>query len=347
MDGGAMQKSGFKVFLAVLLSIGLILPQQITASAGTYTAEQFVWKVAAQNEVTAGEETIVYFAMDSNPGIYAGSFDITYDPSQLQYKSVNMVNANQGTLMVDNEKTKGTVSVAFVSANLLKTTGNLVAVHFIPLKKAKAHVEIGNLVLSDPDMEDLTVSGSKGADLTIKDLSKTTVTVKNVSGAVQLNWKKITGAEGYYVYRKTGKGKYVKIAKVAKNSTVTCKDKTAKAGKTYTYVVKAYNSVQTGAASTAKSICYLAPVTLSSAKNISSGIRLKWKKSTGASGYYVYRKTGGGSYKKLAKVKGGKKVTYTDKKVTGKKKYTYKIVAYNGKSLGMAKNKKTITRKKK
>lgn len=341
-----MQKMKFRFVIAVLLCVGLLMPKQALVQAKTYTVKQFSWKAAAQGQATVGVETEVYFAMDKNLGFYAGSFTVSYDTSKLRYKGVSMVNQKQGVLMVDNESTKGTVSVAFVSSDMLRTKGNMVAVHFIPLKKGAAHVEISKVILTDPDMEDLAFSGKKGADLTVKDLSKPAVTVQNDSKAVRLDWKKITGADGYYIYRKDGKGNYKRLAKIGKNTTVSYKDKTAKAGKTYTYMVKAYNSVQTGEGSKAKSICYLAPSALSGAKNVSLGIRLEWKKTTGAGGYYIYRKTGNGAYKKIATVKGAKKVTYTDKKVTNKKKYTYKVIAYNGKSAGTAKNTKSLTRKK-
>lgn len=59
-------------------------------------------------------------------------------------------------------------------------------------------------------------------------------------------------------------------------------------------------------------------------------VTIKWKKSSSATGYYVYRsESKSRGYKKIATVKGAKKVSYTDKKSLKKgKTYYYKIVAY-------------------
>ena len=67
--------------------------------------------------------------------------------------------------------------------------------------------------------------------------TKITSTKKGVS----FSYSKITGAAGYAIYRKTGNGKWVKIATVEGNNKTTYLDKTAEKGVTYTYTVKAVN----------------------------------------------------------------------------------------------------------
>ena len=61
-------------------------------------------------------------------------------------------------------------------------------------------------------------------------------------------------------------------------------------------------------------------------ENLSDGIKVTWKKVTGATGYYVYR-----DGKQVKKITSGTTLTYKD---TGAKsngtKYTYKVVAYAG-----------------
>ncbi len=60
-----------------------------------------------------------------------------------------------------------------------------------------------------------------------------------------IRWKKISGANGYIIYRynKTKK-KYVRIAKVKGNTKFTYKDKNLKKSKTYKYKVKAYKTLK-------------------------------------------------------------------------------------------------------
>ena len=47
---------------------------------------------------------------------------------------------------------------------------------------------------------------------------------------------------------------------------------------------------------------------------VNKSVKITWKKSKGASGYYVMRKTENSSWKKIKTVKGGSKTSYTDKK---------------------------------
>ena len=167
--------------------------------------------------------------------------------------------------------------------------------------------------------------------------------LENTADGVKITWSKESGADKYYVYRKTGSsGKYSKIATVKGNSKITYTDKSAKSGKKYYYYVKAVNEAGSSSASGSKSIYYLADTTLSTPKSTKSGVTLKWKKVTGAEGYQVYRKTGSGSYSKIATVKGNSKVTYTDKKAKKGKTYTYKIKAYKSKTYSAYSNAKKI-----
>ena len=70
------------------------------------------------------------------------------------------------------------------------------------------------------------------------------------------------------------------------------------------------------------------------ADNLATGIKLTWKKVTGATGYLVYR----GSTK-IATIKSASTVTYTDKKAnTNGTKYTFKIVPMSSYGNGPAKS---------
>lgn len=67
---------------------------------------------------------------------------------------------------------------------------------------------------------------------------------------------------------------------------------------------------------------------ISSVTNTETGIRLKWKKTTGAEKYIIYRKAENGSWKKYKSVKAANGCSFTDTKVTNGSKYAYKIRAY-------------------
>lgn len=79
----------------------------------------------------------------------------------------------------------------------------------------------------------------------------------------------------------------------------------------------------------------------------SSSIKITWKKVKNANGYYIYRSTSKNKkYKKIATVKKGSTVTFTNKKLSPKKKYYYRIKAYKGKKTSPFSNTVSATTKK-
>jgi fibronectin type 3 domain-containing protein len=66
-----------------------------------------------------------------------------------------------------------------------------------------------------------------------------------------------------------------------------------------------------------------------SVANASAGVTVKWTKSAGATGYYVYRKTTDG-WTKVATIKGNSTVSYTDKTAKSGTTYKYTVRAYSG-----------------
>ncbi len=76
--------------------------------------------------------------------------------------------------------------------------------------------------------------------LYLKRLSNPTLkSATSSSSGITLKWNTVKDATGYYVYRKTGNGNWVRIAVVTPGSTSTYLDKTAQKGVTYTYTVRA------------------------------------------------------------------------------------------------------------
>ena len=166
----------------------------------------------------------------------------------------------------------------------------------------------------------------------------------NTTSGIQLKWSKISGATGYILYRKTGSGSWSRIADIKNGSTVSCIDKTAKSGTTYTYTIRAYSGKYMSDWKTTKTIKRLADPTVSSASNITAGVQVKWSKVTGATGYIVYRKNGSGSWSRVADIKSGSTVSYTDKTAKSGTTYTYTVRAYSGSTMGDWSSTKTIKR---
>ena len=176
-------------------------------------------------------------------------------------------------------------------------------------------------------------------------ISDTTLTgASNITYGVQVKWSRVTGATGYIVYRKgAGKG-WGRIADIKSGSTVSYTDTTAASGTTYTYTVRAYNGNTMGDWHSAKSVMRISDTTLTGASNITYGVQVKWSRVTGATGYIVYRKGAGKGWARIADIKNGSTVSYTDTTAASGTTYTYTVRAYNGSTMGDWHSTKSVKR---
>lgn len=153
-----------------------------------------------------------------------------------------------------------------------------------------------------------------------------------VSGGVKFTWKAVSGASKYRVFRKTENGSWKKLADT---SSVSYTDSTVSSGTLYYYTVRCISQDGKSYISSYNAnglcICFLSAPALSSVSGTSSKVTLSWKKVSGAVKYRVFRKTNGGSWKKLADTSS---VSYTDKTVSPAVNYTYTVrcVSSDGKS---------------
>ena len=155
-------------------------------------------------------------------------------------------------------------------------------------------------------------------------LSKITTSYNSIT----VKWNAVSEADGYQVYRKVNSGKW----KVVKNTTGTSyKDKNVKAGYKYSYTVKAHKKVngkKVYSGYNKKGLSgKLNTVVSLSAKN--KTVSISWKKTTGATGYYIYRsESKNGKFSKIKTITSGKTLKYTDKKVKTGNTYYYKVIPF-------------------
>lgn len=149
--------------------------------------------------------------------------------------------------------------------------------------------------------------------------------------ALKLNWSKVNGANGYRAYVKVN-GQWKALGNTKSTTYV---HKKLETGKSYTYTVKAYKNTKSGTVWSSydkKGItgkAALSAPSLRKAKRTSAKkATLSWKKVNGASGYVVYRKTNNGRWQIVKKITKGNITSFTDKKLSKGKKYTYTVRAY-------------------
>lgn len=173
-------------------------------------------------------------------------------------------------------------------------------------------------------------SGYNSSGWSIKRLTAPALkSATNYASGITIKWSKVTGAGSYEVYRKIkGTSGWVKIGT---SKTTSYTDKTAVSGKIYIYTVKAVSGsyVSTYIAK-GLTIERLARPALESVKSTKKGVNFTWGEVTGATGYYVYRKTGSGGWEQIAKVSGKSTTSYLDKTAKKGKTYYYSVRAYSG-----------------
>ncbi|MDO4308709.1 MAG: leucine-rich repeat protein [Eubacteriales bacterium] len=163
----------------------------------------------------------------------------------------------------------------------------------------------------------------------IKYLARPSVSsAANAASGITVKWKKVNGAAGYYIYRKTGSGKWTKIASVSSSKLSYTDTKVkSKSGTVYSYTVSAYSGSYMSKYTNGKTICRMASPVISKASNSATKkITVKWNKNSAATGYQICYKTG--SNKKTITVKGASALTKTLTGLTKGKTYTITVRSY-------------------
>lgn len=163
--------------------------------------------------------------------------------------------------------------------------------------------------------------------ITTKPATVSKLTVTATKASVTLKWSKVTGADGYRVYKYNSSTKKYEAVKTVTATSV--KLTGLKSGTTYKFKVRAFKKdgdTIYGAYSSVKEITtkLSAPSKVTS-KGGTTSVKLTWSKSRGADGYRLYYKSGD-KWKTL--VKSVKGTSYTLKDLKKATKRTYAVRAY-------------------
>lgn len=157
------------------------------------------------------------------------------------------------------------------------------------------------------------------------------LTVGSAPTGNQLQWNRVAGAGGYYVYRKESlAGEWIKAASFGEPGEVSWRDTSAVNGKTYYYTVRAYKSSYVSGCGTAKSYVRVSTPSAKSWKRASSTkYKLTWSTNPAANGYQIqYAQNGMFVGAKTVTVKGAKSSGRTISGLARKKTYYARIRAY-------------------
>ena len=158
--------------------------------------------------------------------------------------------------------------------------------------------------------------------------------VANGCDSATVTWNLLPGANGYTIYRAAGSSNDFTEVGGAAETAASYTDQSLTAGTSYKYKVKAYRIVNNNKVyGDFSNVVTVTPVPQTSVLSLTSydykSVKLGWTQSGGAQGYVIERrKASESSFKKIATVGSGTKVSYVDKKVATGTKYVYRVRAY-------------------
>jgi hypothetical protein len=125
----------------------------------------------------------------------------------------------------------------------------------------------------------------------------------SVADGLQVNWEAFEGANQYELYRYANSDSST-IVLIADTTETYAVDTSVESGNNYTYILCAVMQLADGTSYTvnAKEVTqfYLAPPVITKCTGSSTGQKLKWQESAGATQYLIYRSDGGSEYTQIA-----------------------------------------------
>lgn len=139
-------------------------------------------------------------------------------------------------------------------------------------------------VISGKSISKVSTSGKK-----IVRLSQPKLSSKMTSKGIKIEWNKVVGAKGYYVYKMNSAGTWVKVKDITSASTVSYEDTKVKNGSKYKYTVKAYNGsyVSSCDKTTINQRFLSVPVITKGSNAAKSIVELRWERNKSATAYEV------------------------------------------------------------
>lgn len=178
-----------------------------------------------------------------------------------------------------------------------------------------------------------TYQGTASEVLTLCRLSPSSIRkiIRSDSG-ILLQWKKVSGAEAYQIFRSTDDGSAAFLTRIQGEKNLSFTDATAlETGVKYTYCIIAEKSLNDqlflSTCSDSRSACLPAAPASLSAENESKGIRLTWEPVPLATGYEIFRSSNGTKWSKVKTLSGGNQLSWTDTSRASGKQYFYRVSA--------------------
>lgn len=155
------------------------------------------------------------------------------------------------------------------------------------------------------------------------------------AGSLKISWSASPKVDGYYIYRSRSANLGYALIKTQSGTSFT--DTMLPSGKYFYYRVcaykkisgKTYSGAYASVAGNTNGYIVKKPESLKVSKENTSSLKLTWKVTPKANGYYIYRSTKKDSgFKKIKTISSPYTTYYTDKKLSKGKTYYYRVYAY-------------------
>ena len=278
------------------------------------------YSVSYKNNTSAGTATITFTGKGNYSGTKTAAFKINKAAQSITAKLSASVIATGKTATVSVTGQKEKASVTYKSSNTAVAAVNA-SMGKITAKK------VGTAKITAAAAETANYNAaSKTITIKVVPAATSSITASNEATGMKLTWKKVTGANGYLVYRGS-----TKIAALKGNSIVTYTDKKANTNGTR-YIFKIVPTSSTGNG-TAKSLTTyrISRPSISSATNSAVGkVTVKWAKNAKGTGYQIQYSTDKTftSGSKSMSVKGASSISKVIGSMSKGKTYYFRIRTY-------------------
>lgn len=155
---------------------------------------------------------------------------------------------------------------------------------------------------------------------------------KYTEDGIRIKWNKLENTYGYFVYRKEDNGSWKKYDTVTKRQYI---DMYTETGVSYQYAIVGYTYYRGKEIQTTMSIYDKVFVgvpekiqNVTAKYSSSAKVKIKWATAEEASGYYIYRQVGEGTWEKITDISNPDIGTYNDSISEAKKLHKYKVIPY-------------------
>ncbi len=284
---------------------------------GAALAKDTDYTVSFANNINAGTATVTITGIGRCGGTNVLTFKINQAAQSLTVTPANAAVSVGKTQKITVSGNKGKVSYATSSTTIatVSSTGVITA-----KKVGNAKITVTAAATTNYKKATKTIA------VKVVPAATSSLTAANVSGGVKLTWKRVTGANGYKIYRGS---KLIKT--ITSGATLTYTDTGAKTnGAKYTFKVVA--KAATGDSKLSKSVTtyFVSRPAISSLSNATAGrLTAKWAKNAKASGYQIqYSTSSKFTSKKTVTVAGAAKVSKVLTGLTKGKTYYVRMRTY-------------------